>query len=664
MTHAAAPARQPHGYNNDKAEQFAFYRRRDHANIESMINLIISSIAEQTGFELSPKCRHLLSAIQGAHGGGEVVNIEFERDYLTLAAQLQFTGTEEARRARVRAWIDALEEWQANTFLLVTVIKGGQVIGYRDDRTPIFKTTKFIDHLVPVADAAVQRARVSVEWRGDAKQGIKPHPGLALAAQVEWAVKQLSRHPGYKAPDAPPEFIDDKGAQSLSAYVEAREFILLAESRRILGKLQDGQPTDVVEIDERLAILEVSRARVKTALDKGYESARTALLSLRDSRCTRMMDFTDPEEIAREVDEQIAAGVQSGNTPPPTECDLADAYFARTPANETDGNGNAYTCDFSAPEGFVEVAIEGGRGTEKHTPLPPEMPAKTQDSDPEMIEWAQEWARHGLAVFPVHSAFDGICSCPKGSECKSAGKHPKTATGLKEATTDAAQIARWWRKWPDANIGGRMGGAARLVAVDVDPKSGGDASLFDLVEAHGGEWLDTLHVETGSLGSHFFFTYPEGVELRNSANVLAPGVDIRAEGGYVVLPPSLHVSGRRYALKSAAPMQPAPAWLVEDLTRPRDQKPSVVVDFQERRTHTHGGGAIIGEGERNERMFKIGCAIWGGGNASDLTDLHAQLLQVNAERCSPSLTDAEVAEIVGSVARYPRGVPVPKGAHR
>jgi putative DNA primase/helicase len=209
------------------------------------------------------------------------------------------------------------------------------------------------------------------------------------------------------------------------------------------------------------------------------------------------------------------------------------------------------------------------------------------------------------------------------------------------------------------------GGGARLLVVDVDPKSGGDASLCDLAEVHGGEWLNTLHVETGSRGSHFFFVYPEGMELRNSSGKIAPGIDTRAQGGYVVLAPSLHASGRRYRLAGAKPIQVAPAWLLEDLTRSPEQKPARTIDFQERRARVVGAGALIPEGERNDGLFRVGCAIWGNGNAQDSSDLHVQLLTVNAERCSPPLTDAEVAQITGSVARYPRGVPITEaGAFR
>ncbi len=297
----------------------------------------------------------------------------------------------------------------------------------------------------------------------------------------------------------------------------------------------------------------------------------------------------------------------------------------------------------------------------KTPPPPPETPIKIDDSSPARVAWGQGWAGPGFLILPNHTGSGGVCSCGRGAECRTPGKHPRIKEWEKAATTDATQIARWWQKWPRANIGAAMGGAQRLVVVDVDPKSGGNASLHDLAAAHGDEWLNTLHVETGSRGSHFYFFYPETVELRNSASKIAPGIDIRGEGGQVILPPSRHASGRRYALTTAAEIKPAPAWLIDELTRPPDQKPSVVVDFQERNVRAVGGG-IIPEKTRNDSIFRIGCAIWGKGQAEDLTDLHAQLLQVNAERCSPPLDDAEVTQIVGSINRYPRGLPVPKGA--
>jgi hypothetical protein len=195
--------------------------------------------------------------------------------------------------------------------------------------------------------------------------------------------------------------------------------------------------------------------------------------------------------------------------------------------------------------------------------------------------------------------------------------------------------------------------------VDVDPKSGGDANLCSLIEAHGDGWLDTFTQETGSRGSHFLFTYPPEIELRNSAGKLAVGIDTRAEGGYIVLAPSIHASGRRYAIANAGEIKPAPSWLIEELIRKPTEQPAVVVDFQERATPR--GGGLITEGTRNDRLFRVGCGIWGAGAALHKSDLYTQLLDENLARVSPPLDPSEVVQIVESIMRYPRGVPVREG---
>jgi hypothetical protein len=191
------------------AEQRARYRRRDHANIEAMINLVIAEIASQTAaayetdnpydehppdFTMPPKVRHLISALQSAHGGGALPFEEFTRDYLTIGAQLQFTGTDSAIRARVRNWVDTLIAWQLLVgYDLLSVVKGGKIIGHEADGTPIRKGSTFIDNLKPHCDDGVMRARDSDLWRGNEALDTKAHPGRALAAQVASVVKALPR---------------------------------------------------------------------------------------------------------------------------------------------------------------------------------------------------------------------------------------------------------------------------------------------------------------------------------------------------------------------------------------------------------------------------------------------------------------------------------------
>src|SRR5437867_1343972 len=112
-----------------------------------------------------------------------------------------------------------------------------------------------------------------------------------------------------------------------------------------------------------------------------------------------------------------------------------------------------------------------------------------------MLEYALEYASGGRRVFPLHSIRSGVCSCPLGENCTSAGKHPRTLNGVKDATTDEKKIYDWWIRWPDANIGGATGvdaieGAPPLIVVDEDTLKG--AKREDL-----GEIPNTYTVQTG-----------------------------------------------------------------------------------------------------------------------------------------------------------------------
>jgi putative DNA primase/helicase len=326
-----------------------------------------------------------------------------------------------------------------------------------------------------------------------------------------------------------------------------------------------------------------------------------------------------------------------------------------------DGKNNA---------GHVRAGGDGeeeGRGdknvppTPRQTIDPQEFSETPEDESAEsMLDWALYWAGTGIPVFPVHEVYDAICTCRAGSECRSAGKHPRTPNGVDDATTDPEQNKTWWRKYPTANIGGAMGGDLRVLAVDVDPRNGGDASLHDLTEAHGEGWLDTKRHITGSGGFHLFYTVPEGVTFCKGK--LAPGIDLKYTGGYVVLPPSGHLSGRNYELDGLRKPAPAPDWLIEELTRAPDVQPSKVINFQERRQTSIGGGTarFFGEGERNDGLRDVMCGRWIRGYAEDATDLYRQMLEVRDTRCAPgkdpAATDAQLWDMVQRTTRkFARG---------
>ena len=148
----------------------------------------------------------------------------------------------------------------------------------------------------------------------------------------------------------------------------------------------------------------------------------------------------------------------------------------------------------------------------------------------------------GWGVLPLHQPKNGVCSCGK-PDCGSPAKHPLTTNGLKDASTNPEQINKWWTRWPDANIGVITGKVSGIVVVDVDPEKGGMESWNELQDIHGR--VDTLTAVTGGGGIHLYFQAP-AEELKSTAGEMGPGLDTRAEGGYVVAPPSMHISGRRY----------------------------------------------------------------------------------------------------------------------
>lgn len=159
---------------------------------------------------------------------------------------------------------------------------------------------------------------------------------------------------------------------------------------------------------------------------------------------------------------------------------------------------------------------------------------------PSLVDYALEYANRGWPVIPLHTPVEGGCSCSK-SDCNSIGKHPRTKNGLKNATTDEKQIRAWWKRWPAANIGILTGAASGFIVLDVD--HGGEKTLDEL-QRQNGPFPKTMESITGGGGMHILFAHPGG-KIRNKVR-FAEGLDIRGDGGYIVAPPSLHKSGKRY----------------------------------------------------------------------------------------------------------------------
>ncbi len=263
----------------------------------------------------------------------------------------------------------------------------------------------------------------------------------------------------------------------------------------------------------------------------------------------------------------------------------------------------------SKAEHSTEQPAEDVRGINDDTPDESEPVENLEDTE----QAARKFTEKGIPVFPAHDVTTGKCSCFNGASCESPGKHPRSKGWQDIATTDPAQVAAWKRSFPNANYAAATGKAAGVIVLDVDPEKGGGESLGKLIDLHG-PFDETLTTLTGGGGFHAFFKYPDGIEIKNSTSKIAPGLDVRGDGGLVIIPPSLHASGRRYQLIDG-PIADAPKWLIDLLVSPPDAtRPPKVTDFKTRQPIPD----FIPDGQRNETLFKrVACAARARGGGLD-----------------------------------------------
>jgi hypothetical protein len=177
-----------------------------------------------------------------------------------------------------------------------------------------------------------------------------------------------------------------------------------------------------------------------------------------------------------------------------------------------------------------------------------------------ILQAALAYASRGLAIFPV----------PPGTKksYKSAAHSGGRAWGM---TRDADEIRRDFAQWPDAGIGIPTGAINGIIVVETDTVAGGHAHDGDLalaeLEAEHGALPDTLQAVSPSGSIHRYFRHPGGgIKIKNSCSEIAPGIDVRGDGGMVVAPPTLRPGVGRYHWRNRLPIAAMPAWLVE-LTR-------------------------------------------------------------------------------------------------
>jgi hypothetical protein len=232
-------------------------------------------------------------------------------------------------------------------------------------------------------------------------------------------------------------------------------------------------------------------------------------------------------------------------------------------------------------------------------------------SDPALAE-AVKQASKGRPVFPV-----------------SRSKRPLTPNGFKDATTDAAQILRWAKKHHGCGWAMATGEASGVVVIDVDP--GGDADPLNLPA--------TMTVVTGRGGKHVYLKHPgAGTKVPNSQGKLREHIDVRGDGGYVVLPGSENEAGRYRLVGNRRGMAPLPTGVLSRLLTPSNGSAA-----------DHVGDGPYTAGGRHKALVSFAGVL-----RSDPRTNHAMLLAglraFNAENCDPPKDDDEVARIAADYA--------------
>lgn len=228
-----------------------------------------------------------------------------------------------------------------------------------------------------------------------------------------------------------------------------------------------------------------------------------------------------------------------------------------------------------------------------------------------------------------------------GPDCVKPGKRALVKwKQYQEQAPILQDVGQWWAQWPEANLGLVTGASSRVVVVDVDGPHGMAA-----LEQHGAlpATLSALSGRPG--GRHFYFKHP-GSPVASRAGVL-PGVDVRADGGLVVLPPSRHYSGACYRWDESSVghgLAALPAWLLALLRGPetaRGERPPM---------DTAAVLNGVPQGQRDEELFRLACKL----RAADVPQYWAEDLVLEAAaNCRPPFpADEAKAKVVGAYGRY------------
>ena len=278
---------------------------------------------------------------------------------------------------------------------------------------------------------------------------------------------------------------------------------------------------------------------------------------------------------------------------------------------------------------------------------------------PSKLDAALAHAKRGWQVIPLHNptvtcdhpshkdpkaepepkgTCKARCSC-SNPRCESVGKHPRVSDWKNKATSDVKIITAWWKSYPDANIGIATGKGSGFIVLDIDGPDG-EAT----VEKMGADPTPT--VITGK-GRQMYQKHP-GFNVKNKVAAFSE-LDSRGDGGMVVAPGSVHLSGNIYHWQDGKhpedlPLAAAPAWWLD-----------AVRDFGGKTTASHDPTSPILDGKRQATLASLAGSLRDKGLSVE--EIAIALKGTNKRRCVPPLTDTEVEGIAASYGRYEAGNP-------
>ena len=280
---------------------------------------------------------------------------------------------------------------------------------------------------------------------------------------------------------------------------------------------------------------------------------------------------------------------------------------------------------------------------------------------PYVVEEALSCAAIGLKVVPLHHR----------------SKTPILERWPERATTKAETIMKWFSDWPDANLAIMTGGG--IIGLDVDPRNGGALSLKKLIRRR--RMPETAQTRTGAGGDHFLFRVGADTQVATTDGFM-PGLDIKADGGLLVVEPSFHPTTRREYVWLRRPehgIARAPEWLLRQLPRVErreDDRPSRPL----RCIRTGEGSSLVarmverfpveGHGDRHRQMTRAIGSLIGHQYEPHLVhqvmmDWHAHFADLGLTAMSHKAADREIAACIRSTLKNPEFKPALAGiSHR